>query len=86
MLTYFFKFSRKSFAMLSFVARKSDRPRAGYFISRYSARLMYCLNQINQTGFLRNTGKYPLRRQLGPLGPSVSQGMFVWPSLKYVED
>ena len=37
-------------------------------------------------GFLRNSGKDPLQKQLDPLGSIVSQRRSVWPSVKYVDD
>ena len=35
---------------------------------------------------LRNTSTDPLEKQLGPLGPITSQGRFVRPSVKYVDE
>ena len=37
-------------------------------------------------GLLRNTGTDPLEKQLDPLGPIASQGRFVRPSVKNVDD
>ena len=37
-------------------------------------------------GFLRNTGTDPLKKKLDPLDPTASQGRFVRPSVKYVDD
>ena len=37
-------------------------------------------------GFLRNTGTdSPLEKQLDPMGPIVSRGRYVWPSVKYFD-